>query len=437
MPIDVSCPKCGSGLPVPEEFAGRTVRCGGCNELIPVPALIPPPLPGAAEPPPLPQARPVAKPVARAVPVKAEPLVEVPRPEPATPAVTLSKQSRVESEPERAKPQTKMALFVIAGMMLFGCCGFGVLGYAFVQLTKKVTEANRRDRSAVSTEAIRPAPIVTPDTPPRPATRPSRETPIPVPPPTRLTPPTRENPPTRPDPKTELPQAPSPQGMKGLKHYVSFNAEPIREDTTRTVLPVVGAVRLNDGPNHKASRFQVATDRDGDTPQFACDFSGFAPSLTFKKDAPFTLALWVRGGGQDVIPFAATQSSLDQAPRLFIRAEPRVLRVDFHCDNADAKKRFTRSVTKSMSDMIHSYHHVAFSRGADGTLAAFVNGTELTDAPAESLPAKQPGEFTFRYAGFGLRSERVPYTFDIDAFCVFDRALSTDELNALAGKGPK
>lgn len=49
MPIPVGCPTCGAVLPVPDEFAGAAVRCGGCNHPVQVPA--------AGEPPPLPVAR--------------------------------------------------------------------------------------------------------------------------------------------------------------------------------------------------------------------------------------------------------------------------------------------------------------------------------------------------------------------------------------------
>jgi hypothetical protein len=447
MPIDVSCPKCGSGLPVPDEFAGRTVRCGGCAELISVPGLagneVPPPLPGTEEPPPLPQARPVAKPVARAAPVRPEPSTAGPRPESKfADAAPKVRSDRDDDEPARARPQTKTALFVIAGLVLFGCCGVSVLGFAFVKLTNKVAEANKKDRfTPVTTAGPGPATKGVPDTPPtlpRPPIEPVTPKTRPTTPP--RTPPTRSTPPTRPSPATppaDPPRAPSPQGMKGLTHYVSFNADPIREDTTRRVLTTAVSPILRDGPNRKAARFMATTDRDGDGPKFVCTLSGSAADLTFKENEPFTVALWVRGGGQDAVPFAATQAVRDQGTRLFMRADARGLRVDLFCDESNPKKSFSRSATRSMRDMITSYHHVALTRTADGTLKTFVDGSEMTDSSAESLPAKQPGELSFRHAGFGLRSAFGPYSFDIDEFCVFDRALSAGELKTLTGKGAK
>jgi hypothetical protein len=385
----------------------------------------------------------VAKPVARAVPVRAEPAAAEPiREEPVPePAVTSRRRDR-DDVTERATPQTKTALFVIAGLALFGCCGVSVLGFAFVQLTKKVADANKKDRgSPVIVAEPKPVPKIAPE-PPRPVSVPDTPKTRPTTPaktPPKLTPPTppAPTPPPRPTAPADLPQAPSPQGMKGLKVYVSFNAEPIREDTTRKPLPVLGLPRLSDGPTRKAARFKAEANSDGGTPKFACDLSDFARSLTFKDDTPFTLALWVRGGGQDAVPFAATQASPELAPRLYVRSEARSLRIDFYCDKTDSEKRFSRTVTRTVGDMINAYHHVALARGPDGVLKAYADGTEMTDAPAESLPAKQPGEFTFRYAGFGLRADRLTYSFDVDEFCVFDRALSADELKTLAGKGPK
>ena len=37
MPIAVQCPTCGAGLTVPESLAGESVRCGGCQGVVPVP----------------------------------------------------------------------------------------------------------------------------------------------------------------------------------------------------------------------------------------------------------------------------------------------------------------------------------------------------------------------------------------------------------------
>src|SRR5437016_4231496 len=62
MPVIVSCPKCGVGLKVPEEFLGKLVRCPRCQEAVPTKA--PAPAPSAAI---------MAEPVVRKEAVSAEP----------------------------------------------------------------------------------------------------------------------------------------------------------------------------------------------------------------------------------------------------------------------------------------------------------------------------------------------------------------------------
>ena len=39
MPISVTCQTCGAILPIPEEFAGKSVRCGGCQGVVEVPGV--------------------------------------------------------------------------------------------------------------------------------------------------------------------------------------------------------------------------------------------------------------------------------------------------------------------------------------------------------------------------------------------------------------
>lgn len=39
MPISVTCQTCGAILPIPEEFAGKSVRCGGCQGVVEVPGM--------------------------------------------------------------------------------------------------------------------------------------------------------------------------------------------------------------------------------------------------------------------------------------------------------------------------------------------------------------------------------------------------------------
>lgn len=129
MPISVRCPTCDGVLPVPDELAGQTVRCGGCGQPVSVPRPDAPP-PAA----PLPLARRVTPTLKRAGPPPR------PRRRPRKPpAVSLSLAGRV-----------WLGLLAAAGV-----CGLGTVLYA------AVGGPGTPDRPSTST---RP-----PDRPPRPA----------------------------------------------------------------------------------------------------------------------------------------------------------------------------------------------------------------------------------------------------------------------------
>jgi hypothetical protein len=460
MPIDVTCPKCGAGLPVPEEFAGRTVRCGGCAEMISVPGgdTAPPPLPISDEaPPPLPApvAKPaVAKPVARAVPVSAEPNASPVPPKPVKPFEPVSRPSvfpkpvsNEENNREPIRPQTMTAFFVVAGLILFGCCGVSVLGYAFVQVTKQVAKNNRENALTPNTNPV--SPKATPDSPKSPATprivTPKRTEPKqnnpPIPAPFTPTLPRPKGPnipqPTLPGGPAPRANVPNPQGMNGLKLYVSFDNETVREDISRAKLAYDGFVRLVDGPRNKAARPFAIPHRGEEGLKFTIDLGTSANAFRFAKDAPFTIALWVRGGGPDGAAFALTQQSEELAPRLLFKSNTRSVGVELYCDESDSDKKFVRTKTVPFQAISTPFYHLTLTRTADGTLAFYINGEAIKDGPAESLPAKQPVALRFQHAGFALRHTTMPYTIELDEFCLFDRALTADEVLKLAGKKGK
>lgn len=452
MPIDVTCPKCGAGLPVPEEFAGRTVRCGGCAEMIAIPGgnALPPPLPTEGEAPPLlpaPVAKPaVAKPVARAIPVSAVPKESPARAKSAEPNTEPANSSKStaseENEREPVRKQVKTAFFVVAGLMLFGCCGVSVLGYAFVQVTKQVAKNNRENPFT---------PVTGPDVPKMPQPKleknaePIRPTPKRNEPPAPgpFTPPMpRPKSPTIPQPTLPggpAPRAylPSPQGMDGLKLYVSFDNETIREDVSRAKLAYEGVMRLVDGPRNKAARPFAIPLRGEDGPLFAINLGTAVNAFRFKENTPFTIALWVRGGGPDGIAFALSQNSSELAPRLLFKSSTRSVGVELYCDESDSEKMFVRTKSVPFQSISTPFYHLALTRTADGTLTFYVDAEAIKDAPADSLPAKQPVAMRFQHAGFALRHATTPYSVELDEFCLFDRALSADEVHTLAGKKAK
>lgn len=141
MPIQATCQQCGATLPVPDEYAGQSVRCGGCRGVVKVPALAQPLAP-VAQLAPL-RARPVAVPVARKV--MAEPKPEAPpvrkarkvrddEDTPAEIAVDDDEPAKPKARPV-AKKRRESILTVNAGKWLFcflitGTVGLGILAYA-------------------------------------------------------------------------------------------------------------------------------------------------------------------------------------------------------------------------------------------------------------------------------------------------------------------
>jgi hypothetical protein len=144
MPINATCQQCGATLPVPDEYAGQNVRCGGCQGVVTVPST------DAAAPPP-----PAAVPVARAVKARpvAVPVAAKAKPEPKADAPVHKARKVREDEddepeeeedtPRERKPNrrpiakrrresmmTPTAFKWLALFLLTGTVGLGVLAYA-------------------------------------------------------------------------------------------------------------------------------------------------------------------------------------------------------------------------------------------------------------------------------------------------------------------
>ena len=153
MPIQAHCKQCGASLPVPEQYAGQSVRCGGCRGIVKVPAQT---VTSAAQPAPL-RARPIALPVAR----KAKPEPKSESKSDPSPVRTARKVRDQDNEtppdidlpdpPERKRDQIKARplakrrrdsiLTVTAGKWLFcflmtGVVGLGVLAYTALSQRK-------------------------------------------------------------------------------------------------------------------------------------------------------------------------------------------------------------------------------------------------------------------------------------------------------------
>ncbi|QEL18081.1 hypothetical protein [Limnoglobus roseus] len=138
MPINATCQQCGATLPVPDEYAGKSVRCGGCQGVVNVPARAEaaPNVPVAKAP----RARPVAVPVAAKERPAPKPEVPVPKARKAReeddaepddePKARTSAKRRPIAKRRRESVLTPTAFKWLSLFLVTGTVGLGVLAYA-------------------------------------------------------------------------------------------------------------------------------------------------------------------------------------------------------------------------------------------------------------------------------------------------------------------
>src|SRR5262249_50023127 len=115
--ISTICPRCGVPLNVPDEFAGREVRCGGCRTVFAAP------LP----------------------PADVLPVLEEADPDPAPPPRRRPPYGRRPPLQRRRGGRTLLLVGIVAGVLLLGCVGgAGVIYLLFVhEIEEPVTAADR------------------------------------------------------------------------------------------------------------------------------------------------------------------------------------------------------------------------------------------------------------------------------------------------------
>lgn len=194
MPINATCQMCGATLPVPDEYAGKAVRCGGCQGVVQVPSRSPVPASPAAPGVPVAKAsrpRPVAVPVAaKERPAKADTALpkarklrdedaDVPRARKAEdddpPAADddLPKARKAEKRRPIAKRRrdsilTAAALKWLSLCLVTGTVGLGVLAYAAWGASRK----NDGTAYVPADDNPAPPPVVPPAARPAPAAPP-------------------------------------------------------------------------------------------------------------------------------------------------------------------------------------------------------------------------------------------------------------------------
>jgi hypothetical protein len=172
--------------------------------------------------------------------------------------------------------------------------------------------------------------------------------------------------------------------------------------------------------------------RNEDEVRYAVALNDWVNTFRFGFEKPFTICVWTDRNLLGLPPFALHQNGLELAPRIGFVNSNKIAEVSVYCDPNDSEKRFVRRFNQNTRLRPSDLAHLCLTRSDDGTLTFYVDGDAVTDVPPESLPAKQPGEWTFKTAGFGRCDARISQRYGLDEFCLFNRALSAEDVRKLA-----
>jgi outer membrane biosynthesis protein TonB len=394
MAVRLACPECGAAFTLKPADAGRVVPCKRCGSDLQMPDAAPP--------------------AAKVVPHRRRDEGdedERPRPAPARGPLLL------------------LLTFLAAGLTgLF--LGAGVFFVAF----RERPAAPVAQKPADPPPAV--APQVVPPTVPPPTPQPEVPKAVPQPP----------APPVGPKPAPpRVPGLPVATGavaadtLPGLKFYLACD----RFDDGRPVETVSGkpvgtafGLAVTDGP--RGSAIRLTHDRK-DANRFALDLSDAKEQFAIPTDRPFTLSVWARrvhtdaAGGFGAFLLDANSEPDQQHSRFFhvqlLPTTPALVAVKvldtarpLNIDNGFVQPKFRVADPTAWS-------HYVVTRDDRGHGRLLINGTESPSA----LPQLIPGELRFDRIGL-LRSAEGKTVIDLDELCLFDRALTPDEVAALGGR---
>ncbi|MBN9120751.1 MAG: hypothetical protein J0I06_16645, partial [Planctomycetes bacterium] len=408
MAVRLACPACGAAFTPKPADAGRIVPCARCGSDLQMPAAVP-----AAAP------KPVAKRPAR-------------KPDPDDEDV----------RPRAAAGASFLWLWVLLGSGTVGTfVGAAVFYFAL------------REQPAQNGPIAEKPPLAAPpgDNPPKveppKVDPPKAETPKVEPPKVEPKPPAV--PPKPKDPAVVpfvagVPGAPgavvAPNTIPGLKFYLACDAVADGKLTEGVSGKKVGTgtgLALTDGPRGNALR--LTHDRK-DANRHAVDLTDAREQLAIPANRPFTLAFWARrvradaAGGFGAFLFDAnTDFNARHARALYLQLLPNhpalaAASLTDMSNRADPGTVRSARPTNTVADPT-AWTHFALVRDDAGKVRWLVNGADAPGARAVSFT----GELRYDVVGL-LRSADGRTVVDLDEFCLFDRALTADELGGLTGQ---
>jgi hypothetical protein len=214
----------------------------------------------------------------------------------------------------------------------------------------------------------------------------------------------------------------------GLLAYWKFNegrgARAVDSSGRNPDSAIAGAWWIN-GIEGKALMF------DGQRDCF--DFST-AGNLNFRANASFTIAFWVATKEQHG-PLLAMRNSANDASRLVVKVFNGALQAQV---GGDTTPPGGYVLTGSGFIADQSWHHVALVRFEDGWIELHVDGISQGRQGINAQHARGTITTDQRALGFGRLNGHLEAgrycACCVDEFCVFDRALTAQEIHSLAGK---
>jgi predicted Zn finger-like uncharacterized protein len=171
------------------------------------------------------------------------------------------------------------------------------------------------------------------------------------------------------------------------------------------------------------------------------DLSDAAASLRIPAGRPFTLSVWVRFVQGSTYAFHASGNFRpgDKIAAGYFsvwsqtgKTESIAVQMVGH-DDPEPKAGKPTLFGYSRSQDGGRWHHLAVVRDEKNVVRFLVDG-EVTPQPAGGVPARQGSSFWYDRIRFGWPHANQAGVVDIDEFCLFDRALTDDELKRLGGR---
>ncbi len=230
-------------------------------------------------------------------------------------------------------------------------------------------------------------------------------------------------------PKKPKPKAEPASGTDGLRFHLAFDElkdGTVKESVSGKFIGKSETAALIDGPRGKALRLSPKW-QAGRPPVSGLMLDPELLRIPAKK--PFTFALWARSDpkkpGRWMVIQAIKKERGIFEQTLYFELGPRRVTVDLGDRPAVSRIR-------GLSPEWGDWDHYVFMRNEKNELRLFIDGVE------EKAPKPIIFEGALEYASFDLAVAHAgAVILDIDEFCLFDRALTDDEVKQLAGRAKK